>query len=64
MQVRKNKRKIMQRIAAVAVERYDYCKTRTQALHHFFTLRLTARELGRAQAIKRQFIRAVEGLKP
>ncbi len=58
VQVRKNKRKIMQRILAVAVERYDYCRTRTQALRHFFTLRLTARELGRAQAAKRCMIYA------
>lgn len=55
MQVRKMKKHYAARILAVAVARYDYCKTRTQALRHFFTLQLTARELGRVQGIKRMF---------
>lgn len=64
MQVRKRKRIINQRIMATAVYQYDYCKTRIKALRFYFSLRLTAREAGRAYRLTNSFIRAVNGPQP
>lgn len=55
MQVRQIKRRYAAKIITAALIHYDYCRTRTQALHHFFTLRLVARELGRVQGVKRMY---------